>query len=522
MKKILRFLLLIVYLLSLACSLDPIAGGGSDLPDTKVVTGNIYHNDVPVANVQVILLKNNYSPIKDGAVPDSLIDTTDQSGKFSFTVRSAGYYNVQAEHMLLGTKALISNISVHSAMNYAPMGALKEVGAITVFLPDTIDRQNGLIYVQGTTFSKSLSGAIQVVGGGYKITLDSMPEATICGIRYAKKSTPEISIQLSDTIQIISNDTMETEAFIYWSHLTTKNSGLPSNDVQDVTIAPDGAIWFATFNGVVKLDGSTWTPYNTTNSGLPHNDVLEILIDNSGTVWFSTYGGGAASFDGSNWKVYSTQNATLPSNYVSNVAEDSKGNKWFSMYSHLYPAGGIAKFDGFTWQTFDTLNSGIPSNDLSYLTVDKNDNVWFSTADGGVGSFNGMSWTVFDTLNSGVPTNQACRVHIDLNGEKWFGHCIGMITRFNGSTWTLYDYSHSSILFNGHIYEIMEDIDGNIWVGTDWGVTKFDGTKWNDFTGRRFKLLEDKTVYSIAIDKENNTWVGTYGDGVIAFGPTIK
>jgi ligand-binding sensor domain-containing protein len=467
-----------------------------------------------------MLLRHNYNPIKDGAVPDSLIDTTDQSGNYTFTVEDAGLYNIQATHIILGKKALITDVPVTNATNYSPLGILKDVGAVRVFLPDTIDRDNGYIYVQGTTINKSLKDAIPVTGGGYEITMESMPEATITGFSYTKISDPDVSIQLSDTLQVIPNDTIETEAFIYWAHHTFQDTSL--NNVQDVFIASDGALWVGTINGAAKFDGSVWTVYNTANSGLPINDVIEITADNSGTLWFCTYGGGVASFDGSSWQVYSTTNSPLPSDIVSNAAEDSQGNMWFSTHRFMFQEGGITKFDGTTWQTFDTLNSGISSNDISYLTVDNNDNIWFSSIDGGVGSFDGVTWTIYDTLNSGVPINQACRVHIDNNGDKWFGHWFGLITRFNGSTWTIYDYSHSSVLFDGHIYDIMEDTDGNIWVGTDYGVTKFDGTKWNDFAGKKYTLLENKVVYSVVIDKDGNTWVGTLGGGVIAFGPTMK
>jgi hypothetical protein len=48
-----------------------------------------------------------------------------------------------------------------------------------------------------------------------------------------------------------------------------------------MAINNDGAIWFATQKGLVKLEGNNWTTFNASNSGLKINTVNDVVIDNS-------------------------------------------------------------------------------------------------------------------------------------------------------------------------------------------------------------------------------------------------
>ena len=516
MKMMINFLLLVAFLMTLSCTIGPTAGGGSDLPDMKIAIGMIYNSDnSPAPQVQVCLIPGDYNGMEDTPIPDSLVDTTDQSGIYSFTIAATGAFNVQAVHLIKRTRAFVPDISLRDDdTTYIPQGVLKEAGALQVILPDTVDTVNGYLYIEGTTEYKSLTAAIPLAEGGYAVTFDSVPEATFPSILYDIINDPQQPILICDTVLITPNDTSVTEAFVFWAHYQRSNADLPHNMVQTVALAPDGALWFGTYNGVARFDGSEWTVYNAINSGLVYNDVIEIQVDKDGVFWFSTLGG-AASFDGATWTTYTVANSQLPDDFVTGIVKDNQGNVWFGTW------GGIAKYDGVTWTIYNAGNSDLFSDTITYLTIDKNDNIWFSSYHG-AGMFDGSTWTIYDSLNSSFPINQACRVQIDSRGRQWFGHCVGIVTMFDGTSWYLYDSNSSAVLQVGHFYDIMEDAEGNIWFGNEWGLTKFDGQTWHDFIGDKYKLLENQIVYSIVIDNDHNKWVGTFTNGVIAFGPTVK
>jgi ligand-binding sensor domain-containing protein len=74
-------------------------------------------------------------------------------------------------------------------------------------------------------------------------------------------------------------------------HPDTRGVGLPSPDVNCLTVAPDGSLWFgAYYSGAAHFDGNTWTTFGV-GDGLIHSNVNDIYVDDAGTVWFATSGG---------------------------------------------------------------------------------------------------------------------------------------------------------------------------------------------------------------------------------------
>ena len=93
-----------------------------------------------------------------------------------------------------------------------------------------------------------------------------------------------------------------------------------------IAVDLQGNIWFGTFSGVSKFDGTTWTTYDE-NNGLTFTNISSVAIDLQGTKWFGTYGGGVFRFDGTNWMNYTEANGTGDKE-IRFVAPDSQGNIW--------------------------------------------------------------------------------------------------------------------------------------------------------------------------------------------------
>ena len=64
----------------------------------------------------------------------------------------------------------------------------------------------------------------------------------------------------------------------------TMEEGLPSLWVYDIIQANDGAIWFATDNGVSRFDGYELENFGVAE-GLPHPDVFVLHEDEKGRIW---------------------------------------------------------------------------------------------------------------------------------------------------------------------------------------------------------------------------------------------
>jgi ligand-binding sensor domain-containing protein/tRNA A-37 threonylcarbamoyl transferase component Bud32 len=81
-----------------------------------------------------------------------------------------------------------------------------------------------------------------------------------------------------------------------WEQFKGEDPGveLPSPDVNSVTIAPDGSVWFGTSGGAAHFDGDGWESFDV-GDGLIFDRVNDIFVSEDGTAWFAT-GGGVTQF----------------------------------------------------------------------------------------------------------------------------------------------------------------------------------------------------------------------------------
>jgi signal transduction histidine kinase/ligand-binding sensor domain-containing protein/AraC-like DNA-binding protein/ActR/RegA family two-component response regulator len=69
----------------------------------------------------------------------------------------------------------------------------------------------------------------------------------------------------------------------------TVADGLPVNSINDLLQSKDGYLWAATFDGLVRFDGVTFTVFNSANSpGLPSNRIVRIRESERGDLWLQT------------------------------------------------------------------------------------------------------------------------------------------------------------------------------------------------------------------------------------------
>ncbi len=78
-----------------------------------------------------------------------------------------------------------------------------------------------------------------------------------------------------------------------WEQFTSgdPNVQLPSPEVNCVTVAPDGSLWFGTRDGIARFNGSEWFSAETSPDGLVNGNVNDIYVDADGEAYFATSGG---------------------------------------------------------------------------------------------------------------------------------------------------------------------------------------------------------------------------------------
>jgi hypothetical protein len=175
-------LILSSMVLFLCCS--NLTEAGSSVSGNGRVSGCLLkQGGLPAPYAQVMILSETYNPVLDAAVPDSLVDTTDAAGRYSFLHVDYGTYNIQAISLVERTRLFTRGIHVNDSAVTVPTDTLRPPGTIKVMLPDSSDAVNGYVYIPGTTFSASVGN-----NSGFKM-LDSVPAGVLPAVNYTVKNS---------------------------------------------------------------------------------------------------------------------------------------------------------------------------------------------------------------------------------------------------------------------------------------------------------------------------------------------
>jgi len=298
--------------------------------------------------------------------------------------------------------------------------------------------------------------------------------------------------------------------------------GLDCKTINDIMEDREGNMWFATCKGLSKLSDSIFITY-ANEFDLEDKTVSGISQDRFGSIWFGTGGGGVFRYDG---KAITKFTDDPINTNVSFITEDHAGYIWFATNNQ-----GLSRYDGKNLITFST-DHGIARNNISFITEDRSQRIWFSTYyGGGVGcldfniagemssaplstsSFSPtqnqsglVSLTTYTTLQ-GLPFDAVYDIKEDISGNLWFSTYGGGVSRFDGKSFTTFTKQHG--LASNEVFRIYEDSKANLWFlysGTD-GITFFDGKSFTNFTIE--SGLPNMGVWSMTEDKSGNLWFGS-------------
>ena len=261
----------------------------------------------------------------------------------------------------------------------------------------------------------------------------------------------------------------------------------------------------AVFQSYVSEENK-WESFNIYNQPILKNyrDVVQVIASpgNPNHIFVATWGGGILEFENGKYiNTYDETNSSLRAaangDYfvrVGGMAFDNSGNLWVSN-SDVENNLNVKKTDG-TWKAYK-------DSSLSYdykigkIIVTKDNNVWTIVPRDKTGGLFVMST---DGRNKRV-----------LKVESYFSN--GDIEDINPMN---------------DVYDIVEDREGDIWVGTSKGVTVYTQPE-NVFTSDPFyatqpgvdlhdgiyhPLLVSQTVTAIAVDGGNRKYCGTKNSGV--------
>ena len=257
--------------------------------------------------------------------------------------------------------------------------------------------------------------------------------------------------------------------------------------VRDIIQPNDHEYWFATESGLFIYQIATQTFLNLRKEkhnqwGISDDAIYNILQDKDKGIWLGTYFGGLNYYHAHNSIIEKILPGDQPSNLQGSVVraikKDKQGNIWMGTEN-----GGISKWDlsTHTIQNFTSQNSALANNNIHGLLPIKDQLL--------IGAFvNGLD--IFDLKRLQVTH------HLDRNSYR------------------------NSELESNFIFHLYQTKNGDILAASTRGLYRFD------LDTKQFFLIKNVPAYifytCILEDFEGNIWIGTWRDGLFCYNPKTK
>jgi signal transduction histidine kinase/ligand-binding sensor domain-containing protein/CheY-like chemotaxis protein len=225
----------------------------------------------------------------------------------------------------------------------------------------------------------------------------------------------------------------------------TLSNGLPHESISAMAEDQAGNLWFGTGAGISRYEGVAFTFFT---------DIIApgIVEDASGNLWF-----GKNRYDGSSLVSLREMEHLL----IRDVLTDRSGKLWFASF------GGLLGYDGSTVTRF-TDQQGLIGTRAWCLKEDRRGGLWIGTRSG-VSYFDGTTFTNYGG-DQGLHLEQTWRMYEDKAGHLWFGTWEGGgISCFDGNAFV--NFTADQGLADNVIWSIEGDQQGNIWIGTQAGLS---------------------------------------------------
>jgi len=301
----------------------------------------------------------------------------------------------------------------------------------------------------------------------------------------------------------------------------------------DLAQTADGYLWLGTTNGLTRFDGVRNVPWQPpAGTSLPDNRVRALLVARDGTLWIGTWAG-LASWNGKNLVTYPDLNGRV----INALTQDRDGTIWASGVSlpkteflcavrapktectaehpNFGRIGSLRETrDGSLWvgaiNGFWRQQPGAPKEYSLPEPMTGSLHMFGETADGAilVLTRNAILRIVNDKIVP-FPTPELpqgallSQVLVDRDGGIWIGTLnAGLLHLHQGR---IDQFKRSDGLSNDRIFDLFEDVEGNIWVSTFDGIDRFRALPATTYSAAQ-GLLGSQGA-SVLADNDGSIWI---------------
>ena len=274
------------------------------------------------------------------------------------------------------------------------------------------------------------------------------------------------------------------------------------NNIRAITQTEDESLWFGTDAGLLGIKKTASKSSIINNSELNSLNVWSLFSGSSDKLWIGTYGQGLKEFNIrtnniKSWTVNNPDFNIASFAYVKTILEDNDGKIWMGFWG-----AGLARLNPVTkkvdhWRNEKNNPSSLSYNDVWVLFKDRKERIWIGTNGGGLNLYTGeahnyfKNWSSNKEVEQSLSSNSIYTICESVRGNKsdektilWIGTANGLNKFVVKNDSDYRDPSKLNVEINYYTVEdglpdnaiesILEDENGNLWIGTSSGISFFN------------------------------------------------
>lgn len=378
-----------------------------------------------------------------------------------------------------------------------------------------------------------------------------------------KNGQDEIWIGSETGLHIYS---LKTQEYTHFIHSYIDKYALSDNVIYSICKDRDGGIWLGTYFGGVNYLPYQYTPFYKyyplkDNNSISGKAVREFCEDNRGYIWIGTEDAGLNRFDPRTRKFNQFMELNKKQNYFNIHALQSDGeNLWVGTFTdglYLIDSKGnqLKHYDadksprevftllkdrtGKLWMgafqgafVYDkgrdmfTQFDEIGNYFIYDIKEDHSGNIWFSAITFGVICYNPVTKEMKRYRNNPEDLNSISSkiigIYVDKQNNVWLSSEGQGLYRYNREKDNFKRYSVENGLPNNVVYYLTQDLNGDLWFGTNKGLVNLnpETEQIKTFTTENGLICDQFNYKSAYTAKDGTIYMGTI-NGMISFNPLL-
>lgn len=267
--------------------------------------------------------------------------------------------------------------------------------------------------------------------------------------------------------------------------------GLPQDTIRAIAQTADGYLWLGTDEGLARFDGYEFTVFTKSNGSLPANSITALAADPDGSLWIGTPRG-LTRFHARSFHTF-TKRDGLPDDAVTGLYSDHAGTLWI--------VANNVSLSRFQNGRFTNYSPGPNLLSVRAIREDPHHDL-VAAGFGGVVRVSGDKYTtLIDSATVGG--DAVTSLLVDRRDNLWVAGNLGLLLRTPAGHIRKFDTRDG--LPDLFVRAVLEDRDGNIWIGTNGGLARFQGDR---FVASAEGGRDSDLVRCLLEDREGDLWVG--------------